>query len=117
MQSKITSAMRLELEPVALIWADEKPAGATEFAPGKWGCVMFHLAAAAKGKTAAISRETFGCVGGGVGLGFGNQYKTSLAVRSASAAFCPAAMPARSPVKQSATKWPNRAEGPWPRSS
>jgi hypothetical protein len=60
----ITSAIHLELEPVALIWTDEKPEGAMEFVPGKWGCVMFHVAAAANGKTAAVSRETFGCVGG-----------------------------------------------------
>lgn len=31
---------------------------------------------AAKGRTAAFSRETFGCWGGGVGLGFGNCYQT-----------------------------------------
>jgi hypothetical protein len=70
MQSKIAAAIGLDLEPVALIWSDEKPAGAMEFAPGKWGCVMFLLAAAAKGRAAAVGRETFGCFGGGVGLGF-----------------------------------------------
>jgi hypothetical protein len=69
-QSKIASAIHLDLEPVALIWSDEKPAGAMEFAPGKWGCVMFLLAAAAKGRSAVVGRETFGCFGGGVGLGF-----------------------------------------------
>ncbi len=46
-----------------------------EFVPGKWGCILFLLATAAKGKTAVASRETFGCFGGGVGLGFGDQYK------------------------------------------
>lgn len=75
MESKIRKAIRMEFEPVALIWADERPEKAMEFVPGKWGCVMFLLAAAAKGKTAVAARETFGCWGGGVGLGFGNQYQ------------------------------------------
>jgi uncharacterized protein (DUF169 family) len=74
-ESKIASAIRMELEPVVLAWADEKPAGSMEFRPDKWGCVLFLLAAAARGKTAVASRETFGCFGGGIGLGFGDQYK------------------------------------------
>ena len=36
---------------------------------------MFMLAAAAKGDIAVFDRKTFGCQGGGTGLGFGNQYK------------------------------------------
>jgi uncharacterized protein (DUF169 family) len=76
MNSKIAEAIGLELEPVVLLWADEKPEGAMEFRSGKWGCIMFLMAAAAaKGKVAAASRETFGCWGGGVGMGFGNQYE------------------------------------------
>lgn len=74
MHSTIATAIGLTFEPVALIWADEKPPQAMEFTPGKWGCVLFLLAAAAKGKTAAAGRDSFGCFGGGVGLGFGNQY-------------------------------------------
>ena len=66
MESKIVSAIHQELEPVALIWSDEKPEGAMEFVPGKWGCILFLLATAAKGQTAVASRETFGCFGGGV---------------------------------------------------
>jgi uncharacterized protein (DUF169 family) len=75
MQSQVVAAIGMKLEPVALVWTDEKPAQAVEFAANRWGCVMFHLALAAKGKTAVVSRETFGCFGGGVGLGFGNKYR------------------------------------------
>ena len=74
-ESKIGAALKLAFEPVALIWTDERPEEAMEFTPGKWGCVMFLIAAAAKGKTAVAGRESFGCWGGGVGLGFGNQYR------------------------------------------
>ena len=45
------------------------------FAEGKWGCVMFLAANAARGKTAVAGRNNFGCWGGGVGLGFGNCYQ------------------------------------------
>ena len=36
---------------------------------------MFMMAAAAKGETAVFDKKTFGCQGGGTGLGFGNQYE------------------------------------------
>jgi len=75
MESRIAQAVHLKIPPVGLLWADEKPARAMMFQPGKWGCVMWLVAAAAKGKTAASDFSTFGCVGGGVGLGFGNQYR------------------------------------------
>ncbi len=76
MESKTVSLMKMKYEPVAIIWADERPEGAKQFKPGKWGCVMFMLAAATRGKTAVFDRETFGCWGGGVGLGFGDLYKS-----------------------------------------
>ncbi len=66
--------MRLKYPPVALLWSDVRPKEATQFSEGKWGCVMWLVASAAKGKTAACDRKSFGCVGGGVGVGFGNQY-------------------------------------------
>ncbi len=75
MESKIAAALRLTLDPVALIWADKKPDDAAQFRAGHWGCVMWLLAGAAKGNTAAVDRNTFGCFGGGVGLGFGNPYE------------------------------------------
>jgi uncharacterized protein (DUF169 family) len=74
MQSKIYNATGMKYPPVAILWSDNKPEKAVQFAPGRWGCVTFLLASAAKGKVAVADRNTFGCIGGGVGLGFGNQY-------------------------------------------
>ncbi|MFA7692165.1 MAG: DUF169 domain-containing protein [Candidatus Hydrogenedentales bacterium] len=74
MESNLISALELEYSPVVLEWTNEKPEGAIEFGKQKWGCVMFHFAAALKGRTAVMSRETYGCQGGGVGMGFGNTY-------------------------------------------
>lgn len=75
MESKIARAIQLKYQPVALLWSDKKPADAMQFTEGKWGCVMWLAVHAAKGKTAVADKKTFGCFGGGVGLGFGNQYK------------------------------------------
>jgi uncharacterized protein (DUF169 family) len=74
MQSIIAEAINMRYSPVAVLWTDEKPEGALQFKEGRWGCVVAMLRAAALGKTAAFDRKTFGCLGGGVGLGFGNQY-------------------------------------------
>jgi uncharacterized protein (DUF169 family) len=76
MESAIAKAIQLKYQPVALIWSNEKPADAMQFAEGKWGCVMWLAIHAAKGKSAVADIKTFGCFGGGVGLGFGNQYKS-----------------------------------------
>jgi uncharacterized protein (DUF169 family) len=77
MNSVIANAIDLETYPVALIWADKAPSEAIRFKSGRWGCVVnVFAAAAAKGRTGVFDRDTFGCWGGGVGLGFGNQYQT-----------------------------------------
>jgi uncharacterized protein (DUF169 family) len=64
----------MDKNPVAVMWADEKPVSALQFHEEKWGCVMAMFAQAALGKTVAFDRQTYGCIGGAVGLGFGNQY-------------------------------------------
>jgi uncharacterized protein (DUF169 family) len=75
MESAIAKSIKLQYQPVALLWSNEKPQGAMQFSENKWGCVMWLAAAAARGKNAVADAKTFGCFGGGVGLGFGNQYK------------------------------------------
>ena len=75
MDSAIAKATDMRFEPAAILFRHERPEKARQFKDGKWGCVMFMLGAVAKGATAVFDRNTFGCHGGGVGLGFGNQYK------------------------------------------
>ncbi len=75
MESTLGKALGLKHHPVALVWTDERPVTALEFGRDKFGCIMYHLVAAAKGRTAVIGRDTYGCVGGGVGMGFGNCYR------------------------------------------
>jgi uncharacterized protein (DUF169 family) len=74
MESRIAQKLNLKYQPVAVCWTDDKPAGARGFKEGKWACVMWLAAAAAKGETACFDKKTYGCWGGGVGLGFGNEY-------------------------------------------
>ena len=75
MYSSVADAIGLKYEPLVVLFADEKPEKARQFKEGKWGCVMFMVAAVLKGETAVFDRSTFGCFGGGTGLGFGDQYE------------------------------------------
>jgi uncharacterized protein (DUF169 family) len=75
MNSKIVNSLKCKYSPVAIILTDEKPEAALQFKEHRWGCVAAMIVAASKGRTAVFNRETVGCIGGEVGLGFENQYK------------------------------------------
>ncbi|MBE0582220.1 MAG: DUF169 domain-containing protein [Desulfofustis sp.] len=75
MYSSVADAVGLKYDPLVVLFADNKPEKARQFKEGKWGCVMFMVAAVLKGETAVFDRSTFGCFGGGTGLGFGDQYE------------------------------------------
>ncbi|MGA7768178.1 MAG: DUF169 domain-containing protein [Candidatus Sulfotelmatobacter sp.] len=76
MNSKLVDAIGLKTHAVALTWAGAAPQGAIQFKPGRWGCVVSVFATvAAKGRVGAFDRKTYGCWGGGVGLGFCNCYE------------------------------------------
>ena len=75
MDSFIAGELALRYAPVAVLFAREKPPGCLQFKERRWGCAMMMLLAAAKGRTAAFDRKTFGCWGGGVGLGLRQSYE------------------------------------------
>jgi uncharacterized protein (DUF169 family) len=75
MNSRLVEALRLASSPVAVILTDTRPPGALQFKEGGWGCVASMMVAVSKGRTAVFDRTTFGCPGGGTGLGFGDQYE------------------------------------------
>lgn len=64
------------MQPVAIILTDDKPADGLHFKEGNIrGCVASMLVAASKkNRQAYFDLKTFGCPGGGTGLGFGDQY-------------------------------------------
>ena len=74
MHSRISEALALKYTPVAVILTDARPEQAIQFKEGSFGCVGSMVTTAARGKTVIFDRKTFGCPGGGTGLGFGNCY-------------------------------------------
>jgi len=70
-KSKIAEAIKLTTHPIVVFRSNSKPADATQFKEGRWGCVISLLNAAAKGRTAVFDKRSTPCMGGQVGLGLG----------------------------------------------
>jgi uncharacterized protein (DUF169 family) len=71
MKSKIENYLNLDLNPVAIIWSNDKPEKALQYKEGKFACAMHLVAHAAKGKTAVLDADTSGCVTAASAFGFG----------------------------------------------
>lgn len=78
MECKLAQKLKLKYFPAAIILSNEKPAEAMEFIAGRWGCSGAMLSAVVKGRRAVFSSDNFGCEGGGVGLGFLNQFSAGM---------------------------------------
>src|SRR5512137_3144241 len=75
MKSITADKLRLDHEPVAILWSNTKPEGVLQIKPNAQTCIMpFFAQVATKGKTAAFDRESYGCPGAKAGLGFGTGY-------------------------------------------
>ena len=76
MDSQLLKALKLKMQPVAIILTDDKPEDGLHFKEGGMGgCVAVLLVSASKkGRMAYFDRKSFGCPGGGTGLGFGDRY-------------------------------------------
>jgi uncharacterized protein (DUF169 family) len=76
MKSQLFEALKLKMQPVAVILTDDAPEGGLHFKEGSMrGCVAAMLVTASKkNRMAFFDRKSFGCPGGGTGLGFGDRY-------------------------------------------
>jgi uncharacterized protein (DUF169 family) len=76
MNSRLVNALKLKMQPVVVILTNDKPADGLHFKEGDMGgCVGAMLVTASKkNRIAFFDRKTFGCPGGGTGLGFGDRY-------------------------------------------
>jgi len=78
MESTIVKNLQPEFEPVAVVWSHTIPDDALQFREGKFGCILYLFAEAARsGKIAGGNRKTITCNGGRAALGLGVDFDAS----------------------------------------
>ena len=78
MESTIVENLNPAFEPVAVVWSNTIPDDALQFKKGRFGCVLYLFAEAARrGKVAGGNRETITCNGGRAALGLGVDFDAS----------------------------------------
>ena len=76
MHSQLVNDLKLKMQPVAVMLTVNKPEDGLHFKEGsRRGCVASMLVSASKkNRMAYFDRKSYGCPGGGTGLGFGDRY-------------------------------------------
>lgn len=75
MRSQLVDELKLEYNPVAIFFTNDKPEDARQIREGQWACVMaLYLAVMKNGKTAVFDHKTYGCIGAGMGLCLDDSY-------------------------------------------
>jgi hypothetical protein len=78
MESAIVRNLHPEFEPVAVVWSNTIPDDALQFKRGKFGCILYLFAEAARrGKVAGGNRKSITCNGGRAALGLGVDFDAS----------------------------------------
>ena len=78
MESAIVKNLQPEFEPVSVVWSNTIPDDALQFKKGKFGCILYLFAEAARrGKVAGGNRDTISCNGGRAALGLGIDFDNS----------------------------------------
>jgi hypothetical protein len=78
MESVIVRNLQPEFDPVAVVWNNTIPDDALQFKKGKFGCILYLFAEAARsGRVAGGNRESITCNGGRAALGLGVDFDSS----------------------------------------
>lgn len=78
MESVIVRNLQPEFALVAVVWSNTIPEDALQFKKGKFGCILYLFAEAARrGKIAGGNRESITCTGGRAALGLGVGFDAS----------------------------------------